>query len=157
METGRGHGKRSGGRAARELGRALAAAEALCSEMDEELTPPRRRVFELLLATGAPAKVYELIGAYQPGARAVAPTTVYRALAFLERMGLVHRLESLNAYIACQDGRHGHAAGFLICESCGAAREFEPDLASAAAAACAAGYSLNRITTEARGLCPACR
>jgi Fur family zinc uptake transcriptional regulator len=139
------------------LARALAAAEARCRQAGEALTPARRRVLELLLTAGAPVKAYDLIGAYQARRRPVAPPTVYRSLAFLERQGLAHRLESINAFVACGAGERRHAAAFLICEGCGAALEFEPDLAAEAATAAAAGYRLNAVTLEVRGLCPACQ
>ncbi|MBP7252877.1 MAG: transcriptional repressor [Alphaproteobacteria bacterium] len=56
-----------------------------------------------------------------------APTTVYRALATLTKKGLVHRIESLNAYIACQtldcDDGHSHGVQFAICTACGMVQE----------------------------------
>jgi Fur family zinc uptake transcriptional regulator len=139
------------------LARALTAVDRICAEVSQCMTPPRRRVLELLLTAGAPVKAYDLIGAYHGVGRPVPPTTVYRSLEFLERMGFVHRLESINAYIACPVERRGHAAAFLICECCGGAEEFEPDLTSERAAAMAAGFKLNRVTLEAQGVCRSCR
>ena len=82
--------------------------------------------------------------------------TVYRALEFLERLGFAHRIESLNAYVPCRL-TGGHAAAFLICDCCGEAAEFAPDLGAQLAAAEATGYAVRAITIEARGLCAACR
>jgi Fur family zinc uptake transcriptional regulator len=62
----------------------------------------------------------------------------------------------VNAYIACHTSRRGHAAAFLICECCGGAEEFEPDLAAERAAALGAGFKLERVTLEARGVCRNC-
>ena len=138
------------------LGQALAAAEARCAGAQEKLTVPRRRVLELLLASDAPQKAYDLIAAFGARGEAAKPPTVYRALEFLERLGFAHRIESLNAYVSCRiDG--GHAAAFLICDCCGEAAEFEPDLGAQLAAAEATGYAIRAITLEARGLCAACR
>ena len=138
------------------LARAMVAAEERCAETHEKLTAPRRRVLELLLAADAPLKAYDLIGAFGGGGEAAKPPTVYRALEFLERAGFAHRIESLNAYVPCRlEG--GHAAAFLICDCCGEAAEFEPDLGAQLAAAAATGYSVRAITLEARGLCAACR
>ncbi|HZZ32636.1 MAG TPA: Fur family transcriptional regulator [Phenylobacterium sp.] len=139
------------------LEQALATADKTCAEFSEWLTPPRRRVLKLLLMAGTPSKAYDLIGAYQGDGRAVSPTTVYRALEFLEGMGFVHRLESINAYIACRAERRGHAAAFLLCKCCGGAEEFEPDLRSERAAATTAGFKINRVTLEAQGVCRNCR
>ena len=138
------------------LDRALGAAEARCSSVQQRLTPPRRRVLELLLKADAPLKAYDLIAGYGDQGEPAKPPTVYRALEFLERLGFAHRIESLNAYIACRlEG--GHAAAFLICDCCGEAEEFAPDFAAQLAAAQAAGYAVRSVTLEARGLCAACR
>jgi Fur family zinc uptake transcriptional regulator len=148
--------EQSAGFSGAQLRQALSAAELHCLEAQERLTPPRRRVLELLLAAEAPQKAYDLIAAFGEAGEAAKPPTVYRALEFLERQGFAHRIESLNAYVACRiEG--GHAAGFLICDCCGAAEEFEPDFAAQLAAAEAAGYALRSLTLEARGLCAACR
>jgi Fur family zinc uptake transcriptional regulator len=157
MKTQRGHGETAPRRPrGRPLAQALRDAESICFEANEPLKPPRRRVLEILLSADAPMKAYDIIGAYFGSGRPVSPTTVYRSLEFLDRMGFIHRLESVSAYIACHTERRGHAAAFLICESCGGAEEFEPDLASEHAAAAAAGFKLERVTLEARGVCRNC-
>ena len=84
----------------------------------------RRRVLEALLASHAPLGAYELIDRLAEQGARPAPITIYRALDFLREQGLVHRIESRNAFIACV---HNHASGdpvvFLICEKCGAVGE----------------------------------
>jgi Fur family zinc uptake transcriptional regulator len=139
------------------LRRALGAAETRCAGAQERLTAPRRRVLELLLESDAPLKAYDLIAAFGEDGEPAKPPTVYRALEFLERLGFAHRIESLNAYVPCRIEADGHVAAFLICDCCGAAQEFEPDLSPGLAAAKAAGYAVRSVTLEARGLCPACR
>lgn len=140
----------------------LSTAETRCAERGQRLTPPRRRVLEMLLNAGQPVKAYDLMAAYEAGAPAK-PPTVYRALDFLEREGFAHRIESLNAFVACRhplvEGEPApHAAAFLICDCCGATREVEPSLGPALAdQARAAGYGLTRLTLEAHGLCADCR
>lgn len=138
------------------LGHALGAAEDRCVTSHERLTAPRRRVLELLLAADAPLKAYDLIAAFGEHGEPAKPPTVYRALEFLERLGFAHRIESLNAYVPCRiEG--GHVAAFLICDCCGEAAEFQPDLSASLQAAQATGYAVRAITLEARGLCSACR
>lgn len=139
------------------LRRALGAAESKCAETQERLTPPRRRVLELLLEAHGPLKAYDLIAAFGEGGEPAKPPTVYRALEFLERLGFAHRIESLNAYVPCRLDAEGHSAAFLICDCCGTAEEFEPDFGPQLAAAEAAGYAVRSVTLEARGLCSACR
>ncbi len=138
------------------LGRALDAAQAHCAAIQERLTPPRRRVLQLLLAADAPRKAYDLIAAYGDQGEPAKPPTVYRALEFLERLGFAHRIESLNAYVPCRIPG-AHVAAFLICDCCGEAAEFEPDFGPELAAATAAGYALRAVTLEARGLCAGCQ
>lgn len=138
---------------------ALAEAEARCTAAAERLTGPRRRVLELLLRSGAPVKAYDLMAGFgEEGGAPAKPPTVYRALEFLERQGFAHRIESLNAYVACRRSGETHAAAFLICDCCGAAREVEPPAAAEVSRLSAGtGYEVRSVTLEARGLCGACR
>ncbi|MBW3559227.1 MAG: transcriptional repressor [Proteobacteria bacterium] len=151
-----GHEGEAAGLAGRALDAALSEAGVRVAAADERLTDSRRRVLELLLEAGGPVKAYDLIAAYgQGGAK---PPTVYRALEFLERLGFAHRLESLNAYVACPRSGEVHAAAFLICQCCGATAEIEPEVsAGVEVAAEAHGFELRGLTLEARGLCGACR
>ncbi|PXA87811.1 Fur family transcriptional regulator [Caulobacter sp. D4A] len=136
----------------------LAAAEARCQASDQRLTAPRRRVLELLLEAGQPVKAYDLISSFAVDGPPAKPPTVYRALEFLEKQGFAHRIESLNSYVACRREADGHAAAFLICDCCGATREFEPAAtADIIAAGSAAGYALTGVTIEAHGKCADCR
>ncbi|CAN5215311.1 Fur family transcriptional regulator [soil metagenome] len=126
------------------------------------MTAPRRRVLELLLAAGEPVKAYDLIARYGEDGVAAKPPTVYRALEFLERKGMAHRIASISAYVACTagnaDAEDDHAAAFLICDCCGATEEvLAPAGQSFALAAGTAGYAIDRTTIEGHGRCPACR
>ena len=150
------HGVRPGIHGA-ELAAALREAEDRCVSEQERLTPPRRRVLELLLGAKGPLKAYDLIAAYGDAGEPAKPPTVYRALDFLERLGFAHRIESLNAYVPCRMETERHSAAFLICDCCGAAEEFEPDFAAQLSAAERAGYAVRSVTLEARGLCAECQ
>ena len=61
----------------------------------------RRQVLEALLASHRPLGAYELIDRLAVRGARPAPITMYRALDFLREQGLVHRIESQNAFIAC--------------------------------------------------------
>jgi Fur family zinc uptake transcriptional regulator len=139
------------------LQRALGSAEAHCLESQERLTPPRRRVLQMLLEADAPQKAYDLIAAFGEAGAPAKPPTVYRALEFLERLGFAHRIESLNAFVPCRMAGEAHSAAFLICDCCGAAEEFEPDFTAQLNAAAHRGYEVRTVTLEARGRCSACR
>ena len=138
----------------------MATAEAVCFERGQRLTAIRRKVLDELLGSHKPLGAYEIIDRLaQRGARP-APITAYRALEFLRENGLVHRIESRNAFIACV---HTHPAGelvvFLICEHCGAVGEASSAelAASLTSAARAAGFSPKSPVIEITGECNHCR
>lgn len=135
----------------------LTAAETRCAAAGQRLTAPRRRVLELLLGAGQPVKAYDLIAAFGAGGEPAKPPTVYRALEFLSRHGFAHRIESLNAYIACGGGSEGHAAAFLICDCCGRTREIAPvGAVEIERLAAERGFTLTGLTVEAHGRCEDC-
>lgn len=141
-----------------EVSRALGAAETRLTAEGERMTVARLRVLELLLAAGEPVKAYDLIARFGEDGQPAKPPTVYRALEFLERKGLVHRIASISAYVACTGGDSAHAAAFLICDCCGQTEEVAASLVDGLdAAAAGAGYVIERTTIEAHGRCPACR
>ncbi|MFN4288106.1 MAG: Fur family transcriptional regulator [Brevundimonas sp.] len=151
------HHDHSSGLSGTGLEDALSAAEARCAHSGERMTAPRRRVLELLLEAGAPVKAYDLISGFGADGQAAKPPTVYRALEFLENQGLVHRIASISAYVACRSAEQDHAAAFLICDCCGATAEISPIGNTALAkAADEQGFRLARTTIEAHGLCEAC-
>lgn len=138
----------------------IAEAERRCTAAGESFTPLRRRVFELLLDQGSPAKAYDLLPLINDDAKAQAkPPTVYRALDFLVRLGLAHRIESLNAFVACDVGACERSTIFLICEKCGGAEEFDAGhaLIDLADAAKKDGFTIRRTMIEASGVCSACQ
>jgi Fur family zinc uptake transcriptional regulator len=87
-----------------------------------------------------------------------APITVYRALDFLEAHGLVHKIESRNAFVACSHAHDGQPAALLICEDCGQVAELDaPDVfATLRTAAAGQGFTERRTVIEMNGRCQAC-
>jgi len=135
-------------------------AETLCAERSQRLTPTRRRVLEVLLESHRPLGAYEIMDRVAAGGGRPAPITIYRALDFLRDNGLVHRIESRNAFVACVNNHtSGDLVVFLICERCGAVGE----ASSAAvadqlkAAARAAGFTPRAPVIEVSGICSHCR
>ena len=154
-----GHRHEPLGLSGRALTAGLESAESLCEAHGQRLTPARRRVLELLLRAGQPVKAYDLISTFSDTAGETAkPPTIYRALEFLEREGLAHRIESLSAYVACRAQAGDHAAAFLICDCCGRTEEIAaPVDAALRGLAGAAGYTIQAVAIEAHGHCAACR
>lgn len=139
---------------------AISHAERVCATRAQKLTPIRRRVLQALLASHRPLGAYEVIDALAPSMPRPAPITVYRALDFLMANGLVHRIESRNAYLACAHS-HDDAAmvAFLICDRCGAVGEIPvaPVAKSLNAAARASGFVPRLSVLEITGLCAHCQ
>src|SRR5262245_11532034 len=139
---------------------AMAVAEARCHERGQRLTPIRRAVLGALLGSHQPLGAYEIMERVAGGGPRPAPITVYRALEFLRENGLVHRIESRNAFVACV---HAHVAGdlvvFLICERCGAVGEASSVKVASTlrSAARAVGFTPKSPVIEVGGVCTHCR
>ena len=136
------------------------AAEA-CARHGARLTEIRRRVLGLIIESRGPLGAYALLDRLKAERENATPVTVYRALDFLLEHGLVHKIERLNAFIACTDQgphEHTHAAQFLICRLCGTVAELEDhSIAEAIAnAANRTGFQPLRATIEVEGTCEAC-
>ncbi len=138
---------------------ALRRAESICATRGERLTPLRRRVLNLVWDSHAPVKAYDLLDMLSSPGKRVAPPTVYRALDFLRDTGLVHRLESLNAYIGCARPDKRHSAQFLICTQCGAVAEMDDEDLSTKIDANARrlGFTVSDEKIEVAGRCRDCQ
>lgn len=138
---------------------ALDEAAALCGRRGVKLTVLRRRVLELIWDRHQPTGAYAILDALRAENQKAAPPTVYRALEFLHAHGLIHRIESLNAYIGCVRPDHPHAGQFLICQACGATCELQDEeiVAAVGRSASRLGFRALRQTVEITGLCPDCR
>ncbi len=138
---------------------ALNQAEMICRENSAKLTPIRRRVLELLLKADAPSKAYDLLADLNDDSAPAKPPTVYRALDFLLELGLAHKIESLNAYVACGHTGHGHSAAFLICEKCENADELHADttFSTLNKETENVSFKLNSAVIEVRGVCKNCQ
>jgi Fur family zinc uptake transcriptional regulator len=138
---------------------AMAIAEAKCLEHGRRLTPIRKQVLAVLLGSHQPLGAYDIMERLAPRGPRPAPITVYRALEFLRDNGLIHRIESRNAFIACV---HNHASAepvvFLICERCGTVGEAASIAVATTlrSAARAAGFTPKSPVIEINGICAHC-
>jgi Fur family zinc uptake transcriptional regulator len=137
---------------------ALDRAATLCAERGARLTDLRRDVLALVWEGHEPVGAYHILDALKRRHPGAAPPTVYRALEFLSEQGLIHRFESLNAYVGCDRPNERHVSQFLICERCNATAELDDPAITAAVARRAGdlGFAVARQTIEVRGLCPRC-
>lgn len=138
--------------------RALALAELVCARRGTRLTAIRRRVLELVWDSHAPVLAYDLLEQLRAEGRRAAPPTVYRALQFLSGNGLIHRIESLNAFVGCGDPREVHHGQFLICRRCRQVTELADDEVENVLRrkARTVGFRIDHPTVEALGECPHC-
>ena len=139
---------------------ALAHAEALCIKRGERLTAMRRHVLEVLSASHKPLGAYEIIDLVAARGPRPAPITIYRALDFLTAQGLVHRIESRNAFLACINNHASDApVVFLLCEKCGAVGEAASGAVAESlnAAAKSAGFTPKSPVIEITGVCAHCQ
>ncbi|MEO5962699.1 MAG: transcriptional repressor [Thermomonas sp.] len=137
------------------------AVEHACHERGLRLTAIRARVLGFVAAAGKPIKAYDLLELVRggEGAGAAAPPTVYRALDFLLSNGFIHKLESVNAFVACHHpNTDQHSVPFLICNRCHSAVELEDrEVVDALdARARALGFVPQAQTLEVHGLCARC-
>ena len=137
----------------------LSRASVICEGRGVRLTDLRRQVLGLILDRDSPTGAYDLLDQLRDTRQGAAPPTVYRALEFLQEQGLVHKLESMAAFVGCiADEDHDHAAQFLICRTCGKVTELEDhELFHALEdAARRLGFKVGKATIEAEGQCAAC-
>lgn len=138
---------------------ALARAEALAATAGARMTPVRKRVLEILLEEHRALGAYDVLKRLAEEGFGNQPPVAYRALEFLVDHGLAHRIRRLNAFAACVHPGEAHSPAFLICRACNAVAEAPaaPVRAALDQAAAGIGFTIERSTIEALGLCPACR
>lgn len=138
--------------------KALAAVENTCVQKGLSLTPLRRRVLEILLTRHTAMGAYDVLEQLRVDGLGAQPPTAYRALDFLVSNEFAHRIERLNAFVACTHPGEHHAPCFLICRTCDAVAELPGRRAIDAlnGAASDLGFCVDHVSIEAEGLCPAC-
>jgi Fur family zinc uptake transcriptional regulator len=142
----------------------LAAVERACRERGLRLTPIRARVLTLIAEHRKPIKAYDLLDRIRDAGDAeavgaAAPPTVYRALDFLLANGFIHKLQSVNAFVACHHPNTAqHSVPFLICDRCHTAVELEDAriVALLDEKARALGFVPQAQTLEVHGVCARC-
>ena len=103
----------------------IARAERTCERRGSKLTGQRREILSSVAQSHSAVGAYDIIERMAEHGPRPAPITVYRALDFLLAHGLVHKIESRNAFVACSHSHEGQPAALLICESCGTVAELD--------------------------------
>lgn len=136
----------------------LRKAEEECARKKLQLTDSRRHVLEIVATSPKPIVAYDVLarlGKYMANPK---PPTAYRAISFLQENGFIHRIESLNAYVACATDHRHEGSQFMICDKCGTVAEAHlchlPD--SIAGKARGNGFTPTHWNLELHGTCRAC-
>jgi Fur family zinc uptake transcriptional regulator len=137
----------------------LKTAEEYCRENKLRFTDARRDVLKIISGRSKPIGAYNVLEKLKKANPDAKPMTAYRALDFLQENHFIHRIESLNAYIACEAGHHHSGSQFMICTKCGSVSEahtchlpdaFEKQLKKNK-------FDLKFWNTEFHGLCAKCK
>tara|TARA_R110002074_G_scaffold170006_2_gene332252 strand:+ start:35845 stop:36339 length:495 start_codon:yes stop_codon:yes gene_type:complete len=136
----------------------LQSAESICAEKGVRLTVIRRRILELICSSHKAIGAYELLDLFRLDEPKAKPVTIYRALDFLIEVGLVHKIESLNAFIGCLQAETKHQTAILICDECKNAYELDASTVykSLFAMSKEIEFTPASLTMELHGLCSAC-
>ncbi len=137
---------------------AVADAERICADRGTRFTDLRRRILTMIWQGHKAVKAYDLLDQLATTGGSAKPPTVYRALDFLMEEGLVHKIESLNAYVGCPHPGDNHISQFLICDKCETVEEVASGALNAAVKAVArdSGFSIHKQTLELHGMCKRC-
>ncbi|MDR1314140.1 MAG: transcriptional repressor [Deltaproteobacteria bacterium] len=139
--------------------RLLDEAQSYCAAQGSQLTQLRRLVLETLITATGPVKAYDLIDTLRERGHRLTPATVYRILEFFLQNGLVHRVNALNAFVACQDSHlAAHNPLIVVCPGCQTTTEINDEglYTSIFNRLGALGFELKDGTVEVRGVCRKC-
>ena len=136
----------------------VARADALCVEEGVQFTPVRKRGLELLLQAHRAMGAYQILDQLREDGFKHQPPVAYRALDFLVARGFAHKIEKLNAFIACAHLGLHHSPAFLICRCCASVAETRVDETRGPLSdvANSAGFVIEKAVIEAEGICPNC-
>jgi Fur family transcriptional regulator, zinc uptake regulator len=136
----------------------IARAERTCERRGSRLTGQRREILFCVAQGHSAVGAYDIIERMAEKGTRPAPITVYRALDFLLAHGLVHKVESRNAFVACSHSHEGQPAALLICETCGIVAELDvPEVFERIAEkAVAQKFTPGQTLIEMSGTCNAC-
>ena len=140
------------------LGKAMQAAQGYCEEHKLQLTPARRKVLELLLQEHRALGAYTILDLLREAGFNSQPPVAYRALDFLVENGFAHRIERLNAFVACALPGTEHSPAFMICRQCEtvAATQSSESNFNFSATADFSGFKIEQTIIEAKGVCNSC-
>ena len=142
------------------LASALDRARQRCIERGIKWTALRERIFSALAVSHRPVSAYDLIEKLAKSGKRMAPVSIYRILDVLQSAGLVHRLESRNAFFVCLTEHEKTAQTIVfLCEGCERVGEAPASEALNAISKTteAEGFVVRNTILEVTGVCGECR
>lgn len=147
---------------ARRLAQAVDKATEAFETKKLRFTKLRQLVFEEIAATNNSIGAYDILEKLSIKGTRLAPISVYRAIDALMEAGVIHRLESKNAFFACRRLHHDFEKGkrplILSCEKCSAVAEVESEgiFDTIDKVARGANFKPRVKFVEVSGTCPRC-
>ena len=140
------------------LASAMQSAEAYCDAHKLQPTPVRRKVLELLLEKHQALGAYAILDLLREAGFSSQPPVAYRALDFVVENGFAHKIERLNAFVACALPGTDHSPAFMICRQCDTVAETQSPASSfnLSATAQATGFKIEQTVIAAKGVCHSC-
>ena len=139
------------------FGDAMEEIEKHCHKKNLQFTPLRRRVFEYLLRDHKPLGAYEILDLLREDGLASTPPIAYRVLDFLMKEGFVHKIQGLNAFVACSHPGSSHSPAFMICRKCEKVAELDEKISGInLEKSIPSDFSVEETVVEMRGICTSC-
>lgn len=137
---------------------AIKIAENHCIKHKLKFTPIRRKVLEILLEEHRAIGAYAILEKLRLDGFSSQPPVAYRALDFLVEHGFAHKIERLNAFVACSHPGATHRPAFMICRQCDSVAETESEASDSELSKIAksSGFKIEQTVIEAEGVCHIC-
>ncbi len=128
-----------------------------CSENNLQSTPLRRKVLEFLLRDHRPLGAYEILDLLAKEGLSSKPPIAYRVLDFLIEQGFVHKIQGLNAFVACSHPGDSHSPAFMICRKCEKVAEVHDKVGDLKLDEKSSGdFKIEKAFVEIMGICKSC-
>lgn len=138
---------------------AQTGAEKFCQEHGLRYTEPRAAVLSVIQKSDKPIGAYDVLAQLSGRLDNPKPPTIYRAIEFWMGHGFIHKIESLNAFVACEAGHAHKGSQFIVCDGCGDVEEIHlchlPEALDKKINQ--SKFDMKRWSAEIHGLCQKCQ